>query len=129
MKLLTIINHARKELRNIKREATPEELGELLVHINDLDGINTTKCVYGLMTGDCYSERAIHLIKKCTANGYLIDISYGAIKNTGIESIDVTDILTYNTSRNYSCLEAYLSYNEIKDRNSLSKAFVLKYLS
>jgi hypothetical protein len=53
----------RKEAEALRVHATKEELE--MIEFNSLKSDDSTACIYGLMTGDCYSGRAAHLIDKC----------------------------------------------------------------
>lgn len=53
----------RKEAEALRVHATAAELE--MIEFNSLKSDDRTACIYGLMTGDCYSERAAHLIDKC----------------------------------------------------------------
>jgi len=50
------------EVANIKANATKKEIANL--NANLLDPMTRTMCIYGLMTGDCTSDRAIELTPK-----------------------------------------------------------------
>lgn len=54
----------RKEAENLRVHATSEELGRL--DIETLNPNSSTRCIYGQMTFECDSPRAIELITKCT---------------------------------------------------------------
>lgn len=56
------------EAKNLKKHATQEELNEL--NLENVDPDRPTKCIYGLMTDDCYSDRAAELIQKCCTKVY-----------------------------------------------------------
>lgn len=53
----------KRELTNIKKYATEEELGQL--DFNTLDPYIFYGCIYGQMAKNCYSERAKELISLC----------------------------------------------------------------
>ncbi len=52
-----------REANNLKKYATKEELQRLNIEL--LVPKFQTACIYGQMTGDCYSPRASELIHKC----------------------------------------------------------------
>lgn len=65
-----------EEAKNLKKFATTEEINKLDAHTLDAD--SKFDCVYGKMTGNCFSERAKELIvKSCkkvyATDGYLSD--------------------------------------------------------
>ncbi len=57
-----------EEAINLKKYAKKEELDKL--DYDNLDGDCAYKCIYGQMTGDCESNRAYNLIKKCAIKVY-----------------------------------------------------------
>lgn len=57
------------EARLLKKLATPEEIARLDPY--RLDGKSNTKCIYGMMTGSCKSERAKELIDACCTKVYV----------------------------------------------------------
>jgi hypothetical protein len=56
----------------IKQHATGEEISRL--DIQHLDPNNIYSCIYGQMTGSCYSDRACSLIEACCVSVFT---SYG----------------------------------------------------
>lgn len=52
-----------EEATNLRKFATKEEIKQL--DASTIDPSNIERCVYGQMTGTCYSERAIELIENC----------------------------------------------------------------
>lgn len=63
----SLIASAKRELTNIKKNATVDEIQRLIEHINILDGLYNDKCIYGLMTGNCHTSRASELITECAS--------------------------------------------------------------
>ena len=57
-----------EEALNIKENATSEEIAKL--DEDKVNGEDQRKCIYGLMTGHCNTDRAIELIKKCCTRVY-----------------------------------------------------------
>jgi hypothetical protein len=62
-----------KEATKLRKEATESELGNLSIHLSNLDPDKRSRCIYGQMTGDCFSKRANKLIVKCAERVYSID--------------------------------------------------------
>jgi hypothetical protein len=58
-----------KEAKNLKKLATPEELNQL--NFDRLHPQSEYRCVYGLMTGHCFSDRANLLISECAPRVYI----------------------------------------------------------
>lgn len=52
-----------QEIANLKKYATKEEINNL--NLNNFCATSERSCIYGQMTGNCYSERANYLIGKC----------------------------------------------------------------
>jgi hypothetical protein len=63
----------RKEAEALREHATKDELGRL--DIEQVDPTDPERCYYGLMTGECDSDRASELIQKCTTV-FLINTHY-----------------------------------------------------
>ena len=60
------MRHAVKvEADNIKKHATQEEINRLEFGI--LDPKNSKLCIYGQMTGSCFSDRANELVQSCAS--------------------------------------------------------------
>lgn len=62
-----------EEITLLKQYATPEEIESL-----DSNTINPSyfkQCIYGQMTGDCYSKRTHELLTKCAVWPYSIRIA------------------------------------------------------
>ena len=64
----TLIKLVKQEAKNIKENATAREIKRL--KIESIDPANVEQCIYGQMTGDCYSKRATNLIIKCATEVY-----------------------------------------------------------
>lgn len=57
------------EAKNLRKHTTPKEKENL-----DFENLSTNSisgCVYGQLTGDCYSSRASELIMKCAKRVYI----------------------------------------------------------
>lgn len=52
-----------QEATRLKRQVTTEEINRL--DLETLDPSKRVFCIYGQMTGDCYSKRAEYLLDKC----------------------------------------------------------------
>lgn len=62
MKKADFLLEVMAELDNIKAKATKEEIGRL--NLESFNPNSPTKCIYGLMTGECFSNRAKELTPK-----------------------------------------------------------------
>lgn len=58
-----------EEAKALKEHATPEEINRL--DFNRLNPESKFSCIYGQMTGDCFSGRAIDLITKSAKRVYV----------------------------------------------------------
>ena len=67
-----------EEAKNLRKFATQEEKDRLLK--NTIDPESPFSCIYGQLTSDCQSIRAIELIEKCTKRVY----EYVSGKNNGL---------------------------------------------
>lgn len=70
------------ELFLLKQHATSEEIS-CLSEI-EIDPENAERCIYGAMTGDCFSERAHELLSKC-AKPYSKNLSKFTPTKMGVE--------------------------------------------
>jgi hypothetical protein len=96
----------RKEAEALKVHATKEERERLDIEM--LNPNQITKCVYGLATGSCMSERAIELITKCAPVYYTTRL---------INNIEV--VHSYNDSR-WSPIEVYIQQDEANNANLIA---------
>lgn len=87
-----------EEINNIKKHATPEEISKL--DIDNLDPSSSYGCIYGLMTGNCNSDRAYELIKLCATS--TLSWSLHAFKEDYITSRPPRGF----SGNSYTCLEA-----------------------
>ncbi len=58
-----LLTAAREEAKNLQKTATRAEKDKLVYE--DLHGESPWSCIYGQMTGNCYSDRARELITEC----------------------------------------------------------------
>ena len=96
----------RKEAEALKVHATKEELGKLRIRVLMPD--NPNKCIYGLMCGDCYNERAEFLKNKCTMRY----VSCWVISNATV--IEGEGMI------HYSPIEAYILQPQAKSANLIA---------
>ena len=98
------------EAEKLKIHATPEELEKL--DSSELDPEHTELCIYGQMTGDCFSERAGELIIKC-AQPY----------STGLHNYHPAEATLFGAfySRDYySPIEFYVSQDGAKPKSLIN---------
>lgn len=86
-----------KEVLNLRKYATKKEIEKL--DLNTLNPEKSNFCIYGQMTGSCFSERAYTLLNKCT-EPYSTYLSIMDNKST--------EKKFYDSSRDWSPLEFYI---------------------
>lgn len=64
----TLVSLVRKEAAKLKKEASKRE--RMRLDISDLSPSDSRRCIYGQMTGNCFSTRAGALIKSCAERVY-----------------------------------------------------------
>ncbi len=65
-----------KEIENLKEYTTKEEKG--ILNFKVLKPLSPELCIYGQMTGDCDSKRAVVLLKQCAVKW----VAYQLLENT-----------------------------------------------
>jgi hypothetical protein len=104
-------NLVREEARNLREKATREELENL--DFKNLYPCSITECIYGMMTGDCYSDRATSLIKQCCSKV----IEGGSISYC--EEI-IGSPLEYSRGAFWSPIEKYITEDEANSKGLIS---------
>lgn len=61
-----------QEAEKLKKQITPEETSNLDFY--SLRAFNDSRCIYGQMTGNCRTKRAIELITKCCFKTYKTEV-------------------------------------------------------
>lgn len=97
----------RKEAEALRVHATKEERGRL--DLKRMDPNSPIRCYYGLMTGECDSERATELIKKCASVYINNDSSFGNMT-------PVEEFRYYY----WSPVEWYITYPEARNANLIA---------
>jgi len=64
----TVLEAAIPEIIRLREMATSEEIQKL--SMMDLEPLSEKDCIYGQMTGHCFSVRANHLIRNCAVKGF-----------------------------------------------------------
>lgn len=114
----------KEEARNLKKFATKEEINKLGVRA--LDPESKYSCVYGLMTGNCFSERAVELIEKSCKRVY----NKGRLN--GVEDAKVNgspknkDRNEYGPCKYYSPIEVFIYQYENRENGNNER--LIKYL-
>jgi hypothetical protein len=100
-----IMELARKELVNLKTNATAEEWNRLCSNLDVLNGGKCESCAYGLITGSCHSERALVLMEKCVVEQIFFDALYEPYE---LASTLMVEDSPFKPVRNFTALEFYL---------------------
>lgn len=114
----------------LRQYATKEEREKLCFRL--LNSMSQTNCIFGLMTGDCDSPRALELIQKC-ASRYVVDCNFTAIKYDGFNRIKEHINGQYvenlsekrhnrftNAEAYYATIEAYILLPNAKNENLIA---------
>lgn len=72
---------ATEEAIKLKQHATKQEI--LSLDASEIDPTDENLCIYGQMTGDCYSDRATDLIINCCPRVYEAGQDMGGIDKSG----------------------------------------------
>ena len=104
-----------QEAKNLKKYATKEEINKL--NFGVLNPEHVMFCIYGLMTGHCFSERACNLINKCAPRIYKQHC------NEELYECELNGAPALGRSRNanFSPIECFISYpkNETNGNNKI----------
>lgn len=111
----------KKEAEALRVHATKEELGRL--DFDYLDSSDRRYCIYGQMTGNCYSERSAELINICAITHFetLPDtleemVGFVAEKSKYFLDARVDPWL----SSTFSAIESYICLPEAKNANLIA---------
>jgi len=105
-----------EEINNIRKYATHEEIEKL--DSNKLNGRGSQTCIYGLMTGDCFSDRAHELLGLC-ARPYSSALG---CKGDLIREISWASQLKSGEGRIlYSAIEYFLYTNELDEKQLIER--------
>jgi hypothetical protein len=109
-----LFNQVKTEADNLRQYATDKEKSKLVAE--DINGVSTKECIYGTMTGDCYSKRATTLLNKC-AKPFSGDIKdFREVEDTKFKTLE-----TFFGKRRpmYSPIEYYICHVYPKYINNL----------
>lgn len=98
-----------EEATLLKQHATPEEIE--LLDIDELDPNQPSNCIYGQMTGDCFSPRAHELLSKCAVWPYSIELENYIKTQMGLKR---WMIFRNKTWEGFSPIEYYIYHRESK---------------
>lgn len=119
----------RKEAEALRVHATKEERGRL--DFKEFHQQGQRSCIYGQMTGDCFSERAAILINQCTPRYFNRDVfpfMWGEKINmnrisenlNGIKVSDFVKERTRASGASFSAIEAYILLPEANNANLIA---------
>lgn len=119
----------KKEAEALRVHAKKNELAKLDIEALDPSGV--TDCIYGQMTGCCYSRRAAILIDKCCVrffkNHMLPDMEDDKVDMERIQrSVNGQKVKGFVKARtniggpHYSAIEAYILLPEAKNANLIA---------
>lgn len=122
-----LIADVKKEATALRVHATEEERANL--KIVSLMPRSRGGCIYGMMTGDCFSNRASLLIEKCCVR-YFKNDSFTSIRLEGFKGIvkrvngASVEGFAYERQQpspaHYSAIEAYILLPEANNANLIS---------
>lgn len=110
----------RGEAANLREAITEEEASNL--NFANLNASNAFGCIYGQMTGYCYSDRAQNLIESCCQRVFNVVVSgWEAIKESILNgpprSINPSD----RSSEYFSPIEKFLFFSTPEEQQNLIK--------
>lgn len=110
----------RKEAEALRVHATKEELGRL--ELDKLQPSNEDYCIFGLMTGNCYSKRAAELIDKCAISHFdMLPDSMDEVDEYKVDKDE--DFITSRIQQRghtFSAIEAYICLPKARNANLVS---------
>lgn len=104
-----------EEATNLREYATKKELNKL--NLKNLYPSCTDTCIYGQMTGDCYSARAHKLISMCTSKIYKGNLRY--FKLNGNPKTETLSERLYLVNEYYSPIEIFIANCLSEDKKSI----------
>lgn len=99
----TYIAEVIKEIKNLRKHLTKEQKERL--DFESFDPINGFTCIYGQVSGNCFSATAKELIKKCANNKH----SFNTIGIPEVNEKTLSNFSPRNTWHNYTFLEHYIA--------------------
>jgi len=121
----TLVRLVKKEAQSLKKRATKEELSRL--NFDTLRPKFGNACLYGQMTGSCWSERAHKLIIKCADRVY--DQGGATELNYSVLSNKPTSIVNENLGLGrefFSPIECFLYFGD--NNTNGNNAILIDYL-
>ena len=119
MKKSILSKLAKKEARELKKKATREELDQL--DFRSLGPASASRCIYGQMTGDCFSDRASRLIHQCAERVY--DVREKGMAHAALNGKPKEDRQMF---RYYSPIEIFI--HNMQNRENGNNEILVDYL-
>lgn len=117
LKPATVIKHVMKEIDNIKKYATKEEIAAL--DVENIDPDSSERCIYGQMTGNCFGDRANVLVNVCASKIQLYNPLHGDILSPEFLNCKKVKRITKD-STNASFLEMFI-YQQPHNNKNIAK--------
>lgn len=111
-----------KEAGKLKIFATEKELSHL--SFEKLNPDNQKTCIYGQITGDCFSNRASELILKCAERIYEKSIYYPELN--GAPKKDILEFRFHSLYKCWSPIEVFIC--KLENRNSGNNKKLIQFL-
>lgn len=112
-----------EEATALRKNATKTEIDKL--NFLALNAHSATSCVYGLMTGDCHSERAIELIKSCAKRVYKTGegLPHEGCKLNG-SPVELKRKTSAFEVAFWSPIEVFISKSQTENKSELNKKLI-----
>jgi len=115
-----LVKEVHTEARKLRKAATEKELRNL--DFSELRVLSPSRCIYGQMTGDCFSSRAEGLIQQCAK--HVIDTHSSIISEVTCElkAVDPSQIHQENKYGRYlfSPIEVYIGNDGADNRQLIA---------
>ena len=119
----------RKEAEALRVHATKEERETL--NFRNLNPVNADNCIYGQMTGSCFSKRAAILIHACCVRYFqhnavpgFLDVANMERLQQYVNGVTVNNFVSVRSSGHHEChfsaIEAYICLPEARNANLIA---------
>lgn len=110
------IEDVKAEAKALREHATKKELDKL--DVDEFDPRHHSNCIYGLMTGSCFSSRASTLIFACCQR-YFADVIEDKEDGYEICSHDLSDALKFANGNKIEGIDSLEEFHkEVRDEKS-----------
>ncbi len=121
MDKIKLVQLVRKEAENIKKNATKEEISFLDFEM--LQSSQSNSCIYGQMTGSCWSKRTAKLIEECTERMYIQNPGESSLNKCTLSSKLISKIKFTIHRDYYSPIECFIYFSE-NETNGNNEALI-----